>query len=84
MNNHCEGCITLKDPYGKGISCYWYSYNKDGSCPCTNCLIKMICDLFCDNFGKWTEKMEPPMDEEHFAEWEAQQEAILKDEINDP
>ena len=28
-----------KDPKGKGYNCYWILYNKNGSCPCSNCLV---------------------------------------------
>lgn len=35
-HNHCKGCAAKKN------SCIYTEFN-DGDCPCTNCLIKVVC-----------------------------------------
>ncbi len=55
MNNkskYCEGC-TYYIKYGSDmVNCI--PYNKDGSCPCANCIVKMICTYnVCDAWTKW-------------------------------
>ncbi len=41
---NCNGChLECQTPAG----------NKDGSCPCTNCLVKMMCDDPCESWEKW-------------------------------
>lgn len=48
MNNiikkigNCKGCIGCS---GK--------YNGDGYCPCTSCLIKMVCGNECEQYGEF-------------------------------
>jgi len=44
-HNHCDGC------YAKGNVCS--GYNDDGSCPCTECIVKMMCYSLCDVHDKW-------------------------------
>jgi hypothetical protein len=41
-NQCCKGCFT--------ISCNFYGYNHTGDCPCTDCVIKMMCNTPCDDF----------------------------------
>ncbi len=43
--SNCYGCISMCA--GK------YSANDDGSCPCTLCLVKMVCGAICDKWNKW-------------------------------
>lgn len=41
ISKNCKGCrsdISTCDSDG---------VNKNGSCPCTNCLVKAICSVFC-------------------------------------
>ena len=78
----CKGCIT--DHYETGTHhCYWDYYNKDGTCPCSNCLVKMMCNEACDEFEKWNGWIKSPMDEEQYAEWEHDQKTMLKESDND-
>jgi hypothetical protein len=39
---YCKGCV----------GCFSPQVNKDGSCPCTNCLVKVTCRNECDII-KW-------------------------------
>lgn len=53
--SHCRGCRTYEF---EDLLCN-IKYNKDGSCPCTNCIVKMICTYpsqvvgQCKIFEKW-------------------------------
>ena len=45
--NHCKGCqIAL--PFL--VKCYLHSYNDKGQCPCSNCIVKPMCKIECDDF----------------------------------
>ena len=35
---HCKGCV----------GCFKPNLNIDGSCPCTNCLVKVTCKNVCE------------------------------------
>ncbi len=54
--SNCDGCFTLINLNGY-LSCSYFFNNKDGSCPCTNCLVKVICEEACSNYKKWGVKM---------------------------
>jgi hypothetical protein len=45
IENYCRGCISLICFIGD---------NVNGECPCTNCLIKMICDDQCEEYKKYS------------------------------
>lgn len=57
MPEYCKGCITYivnnrdaltnnDDP----IICSYTNHNKDGKCPCSSCIIKMMCEITCDEY----------------------------------
>jgi len=46
MHNHCDGCNAQE-----GNSCP--RENTDGTCPCTLCILKMMCDNICEELEKW-------------------------------
>jgi len=49
---HCKGCAELKlKQEGDPASCT--NQNKDSSCICANCIIKMICENGCQEFDDW-------------------------------
>ena len=54
MNPSCEGCNTHSDE-GPPNGCCYREYNEDNSCPCINCLVKMICNDPCDYYEKWVD-----------------------------
>jgi len=49
----CEGCATHH------MRCILEKYNK-GDCPCSKCIIKMICCKICDNFLAWQFTVKDP------------------------
>jgi len=51
MTDFCGGCIT-----SNGVGCRLFEFNYDGACPCTNCILKMICDDPCNNFNLWEKR----------------------------
>jgi len=42
---NCEGCTDAPWNCNK--------YNKDGSCPCTQCIVKTMCIDVCDKWNIW-------------------------------
>jgi len=46
MKDKCDGCSY------KTIAVRCYKI-QDGSCPCTNCLVKMMCDYGCESWDEW-------------------------------
>ncbi len=48
MNNPCRGCAAI-DGIG---SCD--SYNENGECPCTECIVKTMCLETCEKLRDWT------------------------------
>ncbi len=45
----CEGCLTPdKD---EEDNCIWY--NKELICPCSICIIKVVCLTYCDPMKKY-------------------------------
>lgn len=50
MQNDCEGCYTTDRPLS---SCYVTAGNTkiyiNNGCPCSECLIKMVCEENCDD-----------------------------------
>lgn len=59
---HCNGCSTYKvkinDRHNDKTLLCGYSYdNIDGICPCTNCIIKVMCEHMCTAFITFAERM---------------------------
>jgi hypothetical protein len=49
----CKGCIISRDDNGL---CLWF--NEDiGQCPCSICLVKIICINLCDSLDKHISKV---------------------------
>jgi len=53
--NHCNGCLTHYGPSPE-LNCQYLPFNKDGECPCSKCIVKMICSQTCDWWRKWTKQ----------------------------
>jgi hypothetical protein len=55
MSNNCDGCSsdTYYDKAESGGCCKFNAYNDFGKCPCTRCIIKMMCEDVCDDFDKF-------------------------------
>ncbi len=53
----CRGCTTLN--MDRSNICSLSRFNKKGECPCSECLIKVICSKGCPKYsGWWTSKKE--------------------------
>ena len=50
--SNCDGCSDSDENIHFNI-CELIFYNKNGSCPCTNCIVKMMCSDSCDKFALW-------------------------------
>ena len=54
----CGGCLTHKvQQMSETILCQYTKYNKTGSCPCTICLVKSMCENGCETRDKWLNKL---------------------------
>ena len=57
MNEHCKGCFTYyltpTLPSESHTFCRQHKYNDEGSCPCTNCLVKTTCNTACTDVHNW-------------------------------
>ncbi len=60
MSEYCKGCLVVD-------YCNYVKYNRNGVCPCTNCLIKMVCedtgDSLCDEWKNPTKEVQEFKDE---------------------
>lgn len=63
MSEYCKGCVIFE-------YCNYSKYNKNGVCPCTNCLIKMVCentgDNLCDDWKKPTKEVQKFKDKQTY------------------
>lgn len=52
MTEYCEGCHTLiyDDKW-----CDYRDANVNGICPCTQCIVKAMCELDCEDFSNYTD-----------------------------
>jgi hypothetical protein len=61
MNKSCRGCVTYKyndvniDYTFSEETCRYHDYNDKSQCPCTECVVKMMCDVDCPVFTKFTD-----------------------------
>lgn len=47
---HCKGCLSYKiDVDGEEYHCHESQYNDVGQCPCSKCIVKMMCDVPCSD-----------------------------------
>ena len=55
MNNECEGCFTsISFPDISDSNCY---YSKIKGCPCTSCLVKVMCIEMCPDLDAHVRKI---------------------------
>lgn len=47
-NEYCDGCLSYDDE-----KCPLFYFNDYGECPCTNCILKMICMKRCKELSKF-------------------------------
>ena len=52
MTDFCYGC-AVQFGAGEYHNCEFTTYNEDGSCPCTRCIVKTMCDVACDDYVNW-------------------------------
>ena len=67
--NYCEGCISYSFIGNDRIHpqlCNYSYFNQDGKCPCTSCIVKVMCTDVCDKYKDFTDIA----DSKHGSEWE--------------
>ncbi len=52
--NYCEGCRTYIYAGYTGAVCRGAKYNGTGKCPCTDCIVKMMCIQTCHVYKSFT------------------------------
>ena len=53
MTDYCDGCFSKHSHRKHGVliqPCCNMGYNDKGQCPCTLCIVKMMCDSSCDDY----------------------------------
>jgi len=50
--DYCDGCLDYQN------NCPVKRNNRIGNCPCTECIVKMICDNPCDLFKDYHDRFE--------------------------
>ncbi len=50
--NNCEGCLT----YSTSDAEHCKDDNSNGECPCTACVIKVMCNDSCKTFNDFRDK----------------------------
>ncbi len=56
--NYCKGCATHLAQNENHHDCPYYKDNQDSSCPCSNCLVKMMCGDPCDDYETWIDSVQ--------------------------
>jgi len=49
--NSCKGCSSMNSD-DLELPCIYLSYfktNQNGECPCSNCLVKVVCEEACED-----------------------------------
>jgi len=49
---YCEGCVVYDDIH-QVFERTCMNHNDDGRCPCSQCIIKPMCQLACEPFEKF-------------------------------
>jgi hypothetical protein len=52
MTNNCKGCLidTTRTFMDEDGTCDTYKFNYDGECPCTECIVKVMCEGSCNDY----------------------------------
>ena len=50
MTDHCKGCFSDTQNF-----CSYSEYNTYSECPCSKCVIKVMCNRPCDKFKGFQE-----------------------------
>ena len=54
---NCHGCYSYGPYNGDGFDlCSIMRLNNRGECPCTKCVVKMMCGNPCDSFHKFRDR----------------------------
>ena len=57
MTDYCMGCKTLHyiNKFNEVTHCRFQTSNVEGKCPCSECIVKMMCDTDCPTFREYTD-----------------------------
>lgn len=50
LSKYCKGCITNNQFSHEGPYCGIMRFNYNGQCPCSVCVIKVMCEVPCEDF----------------------------------
>ena len=54
--DYCKGC-TIYNPEDDNDQCNYASTNNEGACPCSHCIVKVICWEMCPPFKAFKQEM---------------------------
>jgi len=55
MKHNCDGCnCYVASVYPFVFACSFSNQNRKGECPCTKCIIKMMCEEPCDGYSEFS------------------------------
>lgn len=56
-NNSCEGCYCYTPNDAPNICDYIFDNKPILPCPCSECIIKVMCENICDPWISWRNKI---------------------------
>ncbi len=57
MTDICKGCLMSR--YNNERYCTYYLMSKTKECPCTTCLVKVMCGRLCTSRSSYREERVP-------------------------
>lgn len=50
--DYCDGCFSYVYSVSRGkiLYCSFKEYNEEGQCPCTTCVVKVMCEHACNDY----------------------------------
>jgi len=53
MNEHCKSCLTYNENQDRCGILIASELNSKGNCPCSDCLVKVMCNKGCSDYNKF-------------------------------
>ena len=56
MDEHCKSCLTYNEVTDKCGILLASEINSKGKCPCSHCLVKVMCNKGCSDYNNFHDK----------------------------
>ena len=54
INEYCKGCcVYMPDGDPHDIGCTLFDSNNKGQCPCSKCIVKVMCEEPCEDYEQF-------------------------------